>query len=219
MSQNFSNYFNSYQNRSPQWTERVHKTGNATPGLDAESEKLYERVTEKTYPKLYHALKAECEFRGVDIPACYVDRSGKTRLGRALQEDYTLLIDAKSNGIFNDKEMRALMAHELKHLYQGAIETTQQSIEAEYDSDRAAVGSTDFDTIRSYVDKAIHMMIDEKVPSSVLRKFAHAIHDTFPGAIAQSVIVQIDQWHPSPASRMRAMRSADCQNNTNKGRQ
>jgi hypothetical protein len=219
MTPEFKNYLDSYEHRSSAWVERVQRTGNDVPGLDPQREKPYERVTEQNYPKIYKALEEECAFRRVEMPACYVDATGETRLGRALQEDYTLLIDKRSNDMFSDGEMRALMAHELKHLYQGKIETTEQSIAAEYDSDRAAVTSTDYATIKSYVDKAIHMMIDDNVPTGVLRKFVHGVHHTFPGLIAENFMIQIDEYHPSPANRMRAMREEYRKSHNQDGRQ
>ncbi len=198
--------------------ERVARTGNNAPGFDAERKKLYEPVTEQNYPKIYNALKAECAFRGFEMPACYVDHTGETRLGRAFYEDYTVLIDKKSDEIFNEGEMRALMAHELKHLYQAASQTTQQSKMAEYDSDRAAIGSTDYVTVRSYVDKAIDMMIDEKVPTSILRGFVHGIHHPYPGLIAENFFLPLDRYHASPESRMSAMREAERNKHYGEGR-
>jgi hypothetical protein len=209
MKPDFRSYFDSYQKRSPVWAERVRKKQSDVPGFDAETIKksgLVE-VTPENHPKIYQALKEECEFRGVEMPACYVDHDRRVTLGAAIPEEYTLIIDERSNRIFTQKEMRALVAHELKHLYQAKKETAQESLEAEYDSDRAAVSSTDYKTIRSYVDKAIHMMIDEKVPISILRKFMHGIHDAFPGLIAENFMIPTSRSHPSPASRMSAMRS------------
>lgn len=193
MQDDFSKYFDSYRHRAPSWVAHVQKTGDVSPGLDAEDEKNYTRVTAENYPKIYNALKEECEFRGVEIPACYLDSSGKTRLGQAVQENYTLLIDARTDSVMNEKEMRVLMAHELKHLYQGDIITTEQSILAEYDSDRAVAGSGNYATIKSYVDKAIHIMIDEKVPTPLLRRFMHGIHNAFPGVIAENFNLQTDK--------------------------
>lgn len=206
----FTTYLNSYEKRSPSWVERVQKTGSATPGFSKENEKLWDvgnsKLSEETNPKTYQALKDECEFRGVEMPACYIDDSGWTVLGRAFSEDYSLLIDSRAEDMFTPNELRALMAHELKHLYQPDFETSKDSHIAEFDSDRAAIESTDYDTIRSYVDKAIGMMIDEKVPIPAFRKLAHKIHETFPGLIAESFTIETDKWHPSSAERMSAMR-------------
>lgn len=202
----FEDYFDSYANRSPWWLERVADSGDTTPGLSEELAADYERVTAQNYPKIFEALRKECEFRGVEMPACYVDSSGETRLGRALPAYYTLLIDKRSDNMFDPDEMRALIAHEVKHLYQGKITTNKLSIAAEYDSDRAAVSSTSYETIKSYVDKSIHMMIEDKVPTRILQSFIRRVHQAFPGLIANSVMVQIDSSHPAPADRMLAMR-------------
>ena len=207
----FDHYLDSYERRAPSWVQRVQTTGNSVPGLGKKTQAHLERVTSQNYLKIYNALKEEAEFRNVEMPACYVDHSGYTRLGRACREDYTIIVEETSNRVFNEREMRALIAHELKHLYQPDYELPKESVIAEYDSDRAAIDSTDYDTVRSYVDKAIHMMIDETVPLPIFRSMAHKIHSAFPGVIAENFMIKLDKWHPSPADRMKAMRDREAE--------
>ncbi len=201
----FSKYFDSYENRSPLWVERVRGTGDNTPGIRREEWPSCEQVTQSTHPKMYGALIDECAYRCVELPMLYVDHSGQTRLARALPREYSILVDRRTETVFNQGEARALVAHELKHLYQGEIETVQQSFAAEYDSDRAAVRSTDYLTISMYVHKTIHLMIDDKIPTPAIRKLLHAINNTFRGTVAEVFVFQLDKWHPSPARRMKAM--------------
>ena len=203
----FSSYFGSYARQSPARAVFISETGIKTPGFTEEEagERRYETVTPVNYPKLYEALKEECEFRGVEMPACYIDHTGGTRLGCAFHARYYILIEPAAYEIFDKKELRALCAHEIKHLYQSPSETPEESRANELDSDRAAVTSTDYATIRSYVHKAIELQISQKLPA-FLQPLALAFHHTFPNFAAEKCFVRIDSSHPSPATRMRAMR-------------
>ena len=166
---------------------------------------MLKELNQQDFPKIWTALREECAFRQILMPSCYIDDSGNTRLGRALQNQNTLFVEPDVEHVFTPKEIRSLVAHEIRHLYQDR-NTLNTSHKREYDSDRAAIESTDYATVLSYVDKAITMMIDKMVPTKILRGFVKAVHETFPGVIAENFYIPLDRWHPSPGSRLYAMR-------------
>ncbi len=166
---------------------------------------LYERVTAANYPKLYEAIREECAFRNVEEPAFYMDHSGKTKLGCAYKEYYAVLIQPETYDVMTKKELRALVAHEIKHLYQPDDVTPKEARAFELDCDRAAVDSTDYSTIRTYVHKAAEMQIREVIPTKPLRGLALAFHNLCP-AFAENFPFRLNKWHPSPRTRMIEMR-------------
>ena len=174
-----------------------------------------EPVSQENHPRIYQALKKECEFRGVEIPACYCDPSGRTKLGMGNPYHYTVVIDARCEEIFSDKELRALSAHELKHLYQNTMPPMNKYgipkagflahiKQHEFDSDRAAVSSTDYETIQSFIDKSVHEMIDRLFPT--LTPIRNGLHNLATPNFAERFPLQTSPFHPSPKDRMRAMR-------------
>lgn len=210
----FTSYFGSYARRSPAWQERVSKNETIVPGyteeelakFDAEEGMLcYERVNADNYPKIYAALREECEFRNVEMPACYIDHTGGTRLGQAIGARYTVLIQPEIAEDMTEDEAQALVSHEIKHLYQDDSETAEQSRLAELDCDESAVTSTSYKTIQSYVHKAATCMIKDRLPQP-LQGIALAFHRTFPNLAAEFCFLRLDDWHPSPGHRMMAMR-------------
>ena len=216
----YKSYFNSYAHKSPSRIQFVEETGYENPGYPEEWLEewknkgiFYEPVTAENYPKLHKALLEECRFRNIDIPACYIDHSKNTRLGRAVSTFYAFLVEPAAYEIMTQKELRALVAHEIKHLYQTHDdETPEQSCEHELDCDRAAVQSTDYKTILSYVRKAadIHLKreIAEGGPTTQMLKYRLGLlaNKVFPRFTAEHYNKQLNEWHPPPAARMRAMR-------------
>lgn len=222
----YRDFFNSYARKSPTREEFVAKTGLIDPGYseDAleifeieEGKEIYIRANAKNYPKLYEAVQAECKFREIDEPAFYIDHSGVCRLGHAKRSLYAVFIEPDAYEKFDKDELRALVAHEIKHLFQ-SDETPMD--ESEYDADRAAVSSTSYDTIRSYVHKSIELQILQNIPNGLFKSLLLKFHAIFPNFIGENMWVAIDpretdlfklrirrdHFHPSPASRMRAMR-------------
>ena len=174
---------------------------------------MIQEMSEKDYPKISAALREECIFRKIEMPGCYIDDG--TFLGYARGNKIYIQPDVES--LFTPKEIRALIAHEVRHLYQNHnVSTLNTSHKREYDSDRAAIESTDYATVLSYVDKAITMMIDRVFPTKILRGFVKAVHETFPGVIAENFYVPLDRYHPSPGSRLYAMRQVAKENERDK---
>lgn len=210
----FSSYFDSYARKSPLRHEWIAKTGSRTPGLtsleladsrNADGSPAYISVYSANFPKLYRALMAECAFRQIDVPACYIDTGPRCRLGWAEPAREAIFVEKAAYDLMTEQELRALVAHEVKHLYQGAKANAKEAREAEYDCDRAAVSSTDYATIRSYVHKSVTLMIDKKLPA-LLRPLAKAFHQAFPNLLAENFWFRLDSDHPSPAARMSAMK-------------
>lgn len=125
-------------------------------------------------------------------------------MAHARSSSYTVFVEPAAYEIFNEPELRALAAHEIKHLYQGEWPTYSECRQNELDADRAAVQSTDYETIRSYVQKAAHLKIDRMVPKP-LRKLAHYFHAAFPNLASENCWLRLDRQHPSPAKRMKEM--------------
>ena len=209
----YRSYFGSYDRR-PAWEQRVHITGNSMPGYTPgmmQFRETLEPVTPDNFPLIYNALAAECSSRGVEMPACYVDHAPEQlSLGRADSWNYTIIVDTQAQAAFNPDEMRALLAHELKHLYQAPVESKKQNRESELDADRAAVEAVGYDTIRTYVDKAATLAIehDPTLPDT-LKGIAHKIHQALPDNFAEKFILRAPSNYPSPATRMRTMRQHD----------
>lgn len=197
-----SAYFNNYNYQSPLRAEYLCNPESEQFWFENHSD--YTKVTANNYPKLYLAILDECKFRGIETPDCYIDNSGACRLAYADSEAYAIFVEPKAYKSFNQDEMRALVAHEIKHLYQGEPKNNKECRQNEIDADRAAVESTDYTTIRSYVHKAAALMIDEMIPESC-QSLAHKFHETFPNLVSENFWLRIDEQHPSPAARMKAM--------------
>lgn len=173
---------------------------------DDNGSKMFVRANADNYPKLYKAVVEECEFRGIPLVPCYIDLTGNTRLGRALSAIHSFLVEENAYNLFSKEELRALAAHEIKHLYQKSPYNEEESRLNEYDCDRSAVESTSYKTIQSYTHKAASMLILDKLPKPIA-KLAHVFHKTFPNFVAENCwVMLLDKWHPSPAHRMKAMR-------------
>lgn len=228
MSADFSEYFDSYARVSPGWQaylEVCSKQGidpvsgyfpNEIP-VNQDGFPQLIAVTSVNYPKLYEALREECAFRGVDMPACYVDVSGNTRLGRANTDRYLFTVEDKAYEMFSKKELRALCAHELKHLYQPNYDTPEESCLAEYDCDRAAVESVGFGTILTYVAKVGATTLEKNFNDFSARSRARlnrvfSLPDSQPQDLTKNLAGQWsvaciaeDDYHPHPAKRLWAM--------------
>lgn len=212
----FSDYYNSYERASPSWRKRVRKNPNVAPGFsknsldlkDDQGDPYYYPVTEEKYPVLYKVLKQECDFRKVPMPACYVDFTFSTKLGAAYSKSHTILIDPLVLSLLDEKELHALVAHELKHLYQKSGKNKSEYHAQEYDSDRAAVESTDLRTVKSFIRKGIQHLISERLgPYETVSSFINAMIDTFPfiaDFVARNFFIE-SEHHPSPGKRIRAM--------------
>lgn len=208
-------FFNSYARISPARTAYLAEPdAYAQPGYSPhylegrkfhDGSPVFERVNAENYPKLYAALEEECRFRKVDMPACYIDRSGYCSLAYAVPMYYLIHVQPEAYDMYTQRELRALVAHELKHMYQKDSSNDKESRLNEFDSDRAAVESTDYKTIRTYVSKAALLMIKEVVPER-LQGIASRFYNLMPNTIAENFYIPLDKEHPSPGARMRAMR-------------
>jgi hypothetical protein len=237
----FDKYLGSYERISPsrgQWQRRVQKLidrsekgqqySDSLPKDDKNKEWTFEVVTPENYPDLYGVVTEECELRGIERPRCYVTDNPNVKLGKAAPSLYEIYIKPLACKISTKKELRGLVAHEIKHLYQGKTGNINlfskkelfglnlkgiirhyqiqlmrhaRHMEAEFDCDRSVVESTDLETARSFIDKAIHQFIDEKVPTKMLREFLHRFYDSHPDFILENAIYPLDKYHPSPAAR------------------
>ena len=175
---NFTEYFDSYKRKTPwiaiarRWNGGKDEFGlseGQSTVVDAKGDPLYVEVTADNYPKLYQALEEECTFRGIDKPKCYIDKTGNCSLGYAQFATHSIFVQPEAYDAFTKKELRALVAHEVKHFYQGRDLNRDRTLQNEFDSDLAAVDSTDYETIKSYVHKGINLMIDQKVPVQAFR--------------------------------------------------
>ena len=107
----------------------------------------------------------------------------------------------------NKDELRAAVAHEVKHLYSGATKSNSDKRKIEKDCDRASIESTSYKTVQSFVDKAMAIMVDKKVPIPMFGQFVRRFNQIFPSAIAENCWIPVDSKHPSPAERMQEMRN------------
>lgn len=211
----YKSYFGSYARKSPGSEEYLQETGFRRDQYDdqmlediiKETDVIeYEIVTKNNYPKLYEAIVEECEFRGIDMPACYIDHTGKTRLGWANQNRYCFFIQKEAYDIFDKTDLRALVSHEIKHLYQASCETPKQSRQHEYDCDRASVESVGYKAIQDYTKKAFPLYVKGSIKNPLLQKLALQFNTKF---VRENFPFRLDKWHPSPYRRMKAMRQWD----------
>ncbi|MGQ0527689.1 MAG: hypothetical protein ACT4OY_06665 [Alphaproteobacteria bacterium] len=205
-----TSYFNRYDRKSPA-REAFLKSGEEKPAwLNHPS---LEKVTAENYPKLYRAVTAECVFREIERPEFYVDKGGDSRLGAAYEDLYTVLVESDAYEVFDENELRALVSHEIKHLYQGEAKNSKETRLNELDADRAAVQSTNYKTIQSYIHKAIALEIVRGGVPKPFVKLAQSFHETFSNLISQNAWVsfrmdpypRLDREHDSSARRMREM--------------
>ena len=181
--------------------------GYITATLNKSGTPRFIAVTKENFPKLYEALTEECEFRGIERPACFIDTESEVYpLAYARGELEAIFITPKTYEIMNKDELRAVVAHEVKHLYSGLAKSNKELRLIEKDCDRAAVESTSYKTVQSYVDKAMAIMVETKVPLPVFSKFVKRFNRSFPSLIAENFWIPLDVEHPSPARRMQEKR-------------
>jgi len=207
------------------------KGGVPNPGYHEDYLKLWKnvqgnpelvKVNAESFPKVYSALLEECAFRNVPMPACYVDTTGECSLGYAIRDIYSIFVEPAIEERFTQEEIRLLIAHELKRLYQCNYETAEDSCLAEFDCDRASIESGDYKTLLSYSKKVGLMQIEKSVPkrlqglaSFLYKAFSKTINENFPISIDRNKTTFIplnivkDYDHPSPAARMKHMREWD----------
>ncbi len=199
ISEEFKSYFDSYARASP-----LRGRSDVDLIVPNVSGSLM-LATENNYGRAYNQLKLEAEYRGVDVPNLFIDESDIVRLGCADSHAYAIVLQRKAYEAFDDQELRAFMAHELKHLYQMPDTTYEESRANEYDCDRAAVESVGYPVIQSYVSKAVFLQAERVLPKplcGLVQKFNTA----FPNLISENFVFRLDPYHPSPAARMKAMR-------------
>lgn len=223
-----TDYFGKYAHVHPDWvaflrhceSEGLIASSGFSPHelegyLNKSGEPALIQVDETNFPRLYKAARAECGFRGIPLPAIYVDTTGEGSGGRAYADRYAFHIERDLIPFLSDKELRWIVAHEIKHLYQGGSETPEESLEAEDYSDRAAVESTDYETAVSFFQKLAAFKIGYKtgVSPDVLNVVLPAfLSSHFPFSISANdtdlrrLHIANDPWHRSPYSRMRVMR-------------
>jgi hypothetical protein len=118
----------------------------------------YVRVTAENYPKLHAAVMAESEFRGIEPPAAYIDRRPLGGGGDADQKLYAISVEEPLHNLLSPGELRAIVAHEIKHLFQectGGYEDIRTVRENEIDANFAALQSTGRKTMLSLCRKLI----------------------------------------------------------------
>lgn len=179
----FTKYLGSYERRSPLFTERIRKLQRGRPE-DLESEKRYQqsfaamtKVTASNYPLLNEVINEECAFRKIERPDCYMDHSlGKASSlltgGQAHPDSYTIFMQPDFCEMLNKAELRWLVAHEIKHLYQGRSKYMMANnhtpadgrynsemaryriLESEHDSDRAGIESAGYEAYEGICHKS-----------------------------------------------------------------
>lgn len=212
-------YFGSYERKSPARIEFVQKmeieeSNKGFPDwyiektLNAKKQPRFIEVRANNYPKLHEALTEECQFRAIDHPACYIDTESKNfPLAYARSDIETIFFTPETYEKMNKDELRAAIAHEVKHLYSGVAQSDKEKREIEKDCDRASIESTNYKTVQSYVDKAMAIMVDKKIPIPIFGQFLQRFNKIFPSAIAENCWIPLDSKHPSPAERMQEMRN------------
>jgi hypothetical protein len=217
-----SGYFNSYNRISPARAAFVNgggweKAGFSPDELESFKNKdgstEYIEVNQTNFPNLHKAVTDEALMRGIEPPACYIDTSGQTRLGYSIAERYAIFVEEAFYHRCNERELRALVAHETKHLFQKPSANFFESQLNEYDCDTAAVCSTTYSTIQSYVHKGATHVAEKMVHVPILTKLGMKIHEKYPNLLGEWFILNTNRYHPSPASRMWAMRKATTEQN------
>jgi len=213
------NYFGSYERKSPARAEFIQEmdiseNNKGFPNwyiektLNTKNTPRYIEVKKDNYPKLYEALTEECQFRGIDRPACYIDTGTKNfTLAYARPNLEAVFFTPDTYEKMNKGELRAALAHEVKHLYSGVAQSDKENRNIEKDCDRAPIESTDYKTVQSYVDKAMALMVDKKIPIPIFGQFLRRFNQIFPSAIAENCWIPLDSKYPSPAERMQEMRN------------
>lgn len=218
-SDDITSYFGSYTRKSPIRAEFMtelgllpHQKGFPTniiqEKMNSEGQPRYIEVRQDNYPKLYEALIEECEFRGIESPACYIDteKNNKYPIAYARADLEAIFFAPDTYTQMNKDELRAGVAHEVKHLYSGIPQSNKEMRQIEKDCDRASIESTSYKTVQSYVHKAMAIMVDKKVSVPAFRQFIHRFNETFPNVIAENFWLRLDSEHPSPGRRMHEMR-------------
>lgn len=218
-------YFNSYAKVAPQWAKFVHeqhaKGRPAFSGFDLDETNIKEdgtpeliEITADNYPQIYRQLHEECDLRDVYAPTCYVDTTGRLSGGQAYPGAYAIAIDDDLQEISSEKELRWLIAHELKHLYQADSDNLDDIKKLEDDADRSGVESVGIDVAKSMLYKMAVVKIsnqtgisakflDKCLPKSLITGFPFAI-DSRETELSKFKIVK-DIYHPSFPERLNAM--------------
>ncbi len=226
-------YFDRFSRVNPDWDVFVRKcTEKHTipdPGfkeeylstyLNEEGVRALTRVNEHNFPKIYKAAVEVAKSKGVPIPAIYANNTKNFTAGLATRDAYTIEIREGFEDRMTLEEMKWLMTHELKHLYQGDNDTFEESCMQEHDSNRAAVAEVGYKTTLSFFHKYIQFVVEEKMPSGKLKNMILKMHERFPNLAAEHFPFSIDynesdfarlkivkdKFHPSLRDSMKEMR-------------
>lgn len=223
-----SDYFGTYAHVAPSWGDFVEKCmangGSPVAGFhpdlledskNQDGSPMFIEVGQENFPRLYQATVDECNFRNIPMPAVYVDTTGEGSGGRAFRNIYAFHVERDLIPFLTDKELRWIVAHEVKHLHQCDYETPEESLLAEDDCDKAAVESTDYKTAVSFFQKLAAFKIGYKtgVSPTVLNTVLPAfLTSHFPLSVSANETTLLpprlakDEWHRSPLARMGVMK-------------
>jgi hypothetical protein len=116
-----------------------------------------------SHHRLHTAVKEVSEHMGIQPPLTYVLWpdvfrwfGGGQEMAYAIPKYGAIAIAHDVEEMATDQQLKALVAHEIKHLYQAPPETVAEYHANELDADRAAVRVTDAETLKS-----INKMLDE----------------------------------------------------------
>lgn len=171
-----------------------------------EGHPLYIRSDENKYSRLHDATLAVSDKFGIRPPASYIDTQNQT-YGEVSIPDESVIVAEDVYEALNSDELEALVAHEIKHIYQGLRLTPIGMRWAEYDADRASVAATDSHTTISFHRKLDQVRV-ARIPDANIREKLQKesvnvpdgrLYSSFPNEIARALT------HPSHHAREAAI--------------
>ena len=203
-----------FEKKSPvrRWTEQVMRR---PPGLSKREMKqsgidgrpVYVRATQNEYPRLHQAVEEVAALFQIDVPAAYIQTDNRV-LAMADPAKESIWLAEDIYDALSDSELKAVVAHEMKHIYHPLVIRSSAKKQLEFDADQAAVAATDPQTVINVLHKIERVMV-RRIPDKQERDELDATMDANPDGelVYNDELAHFLQryLHPTKAERITAV--------------
>lgn len=209
----FTSYFNSYAKRNPLSLPMFSQESGALTvrGRKRLAQEPLIDMRGAAAKRLSDALLSECAEHDISIPIMLAVPSDQPdSFATALQDLYSLAFNPTLSRIFSDVELRAMVAHEVKHLYQDTAKTVEERYATEFDADRAMVRAVGYEAAAGFLIKLFAFKdLQQKMPlkkAELLDFLKHGKHEkTYTPDLVSAYVYDSSDFHPSTGDRLQAL--------------
>ena len=228
ISDDFKSYFGSYAKISPLRLCKM-KAAEDGPEIGYNGEiieqpdvpycnpDLFVEMDRQKHERVYRLLEEECALRGVECPRLFEDVKRTVGVAFNFPGLYAISLSSSELEVSSDAELRSLLAHEVKHLYQDIGSTPEEKRAAELDADRAAVESAGYEANLSFMMRIVESRIEQSSKLWVFKGLVQKLNEMYPRQFAEHYYFDRNENYPSMAQRLREMRRYEAQLNQESG--